>query len=202
MRVVPAICSFVLLGTAACGGSDASDTAGISAATTVAERSDGDTSGGPAALGVEVSVPMEELARNHVDGTVNYDRYPPLGGDHNARWQECGFYTVPVPSERAVHSMEHGSIWIAYSPDVDQAQVEVLAILAEGQTHVLITPQEGLPAPVVATAWGFQIELSDADDPALETFIDAHIFDGPEPGAPCSGTGVGVPPEDAGGGTA
>jgi hypothetical protein len=46
------------------------------------------------------------------DATVNYPQTPPVGGPHNPTWQTCAFYDKPVPSETAVHSLEHGAIWI------------------------------------------------------------------------------------------
>jgi hypothetical protein len=47
---------------------------------------------------------------------VDYPQSPPVGGPHNPIWQNCGFYSKPVRDEYAVHSMEHGAVWITYSP--------------------------------------------------------------------------------------
>ena len=33
-------------------------------------------------------------------------------GEHNPVWQNCGFYNKPVRDESAVHSLEHGAVWI------------------------------------------------------------------------------------------
>lgn len=43
-------------------------------------------------------------------------------------------------------------------------------------------------APVMATAWGKQLQLDDPDDPALDAFIRAYEQgpQTPEPGAVCS----------------
>jgi hypothetical protein len=46
-----------------------------------------------------------------------------------------------------------------------------------------------LPSPVVASAWGVQLQLDGVDDPYLPVFI-AYYEEGPqnlEPGAACSG---------------
>ncbi|MCA1692562.1 MAG: DUF3105 domain-containing protein, partial [Actinobacteria bacterium] len=98
----------------------------------------------------------------HVQGKVNYPQTPPVGGDHNAVWQNCGFYSGPIESERAVHSMEHGAVWVTYRPDLPRAQVDVLRQLARSRAYVLVSPwkDSSLPAPVVASAWAAQLKLS------------------------------------------
>ncbi|MGH8898326.1 MAG: DUF3105 domain-containing protein [Egibacteraceae bacterium] len=133
-------------------------------------------------------------SRKHVKGTVKYSQTPPVGGDHNPLWQNCGFYSAPVTNENAVHSLEHGAVWITYKPDLPAGQVTVLRSLAKSQRHVLISPYENLPSPVVASAWGKQLQLGSVDDPRLAEFVRAFQQgpQTPEPGAPCSG-GVGRP---------
>ena len=51
---------------------------------------------------------------------------PPTGGSHNPRWQNCGIYTDPVDSSLAVHSLEHGAVWLAYQPDLAADKVAEL----------------------------------------------------------------------------
>lgn len=132
---------------------------------------------------------------NHVTGRVDYPQTPPVGGDHNQVWLNCGAYDVPVPSEMAVHAMEHGAVWITYQPDLPEAEVETLDEKAD-QTYVVVSPWDGddLPSPVVASAWGVQLQLDSADDPGLDAFLDAYreADSAPEPGAPCTG-GAGDP---------
>ncbi|MGQ0743013.1 MAG: DUF3105 domain-containing protein [Acidimicrobiales bacterium] len=131
----------------------------------------------------------------HVAGRVDYPQNPPAGGLHAAVWQNCGFYSAPVPAEQAVHSMEHGAVWITYSPDLPADQVAVLEGLAAAGTHILISPfPDGLPAPVVATAWGRQQYMASASDPNLDRFVAAYHRgpQTPEPDGPCV-DGEGVP---------
>jgi hypothetical protein len=128
-------------------------------------------------------------ANQHTEGDVDYEQSPPAGGEHNRVWQNSGFYTEPVRNETAVHTLEHGAVWITYSPDLPQDQVESIRQMVEGQTCMLASPYEGLSSPVVASAWGKQLSLESADDPALEQFVRAYR-QGPqtqEPGAACTG---------------
>ncbi|HWH28848.1 MAG TPA: DUF3105 domain-containing protein, partial [Mycobacteriales bacterium] len=99
---------------------------------------------------------FEDLSHEHVRGSVAYPENPPVGGPHSARWLACDVYDEPVPPEAAVHSMEHGAVWVTYRPGLDPAGVAELAQLAElDPEHVLVSPYgEELPTPVVASSWG------------------------------------------------
>lgn len=129
------------------------------------------------------------LARDHTPNAVAYDQNPPVGGPHNAVWQNCGFYAAPIANEAAVHSLEHGVVWITYRPDLPSAQIDRLKTLAESQSHLLVSPIADQPAPVVATAWGEQIQLDSAADNRLHEFVDRFRLSpqAPEPGASCAG---------------
>ena len=62
----------------------------------------------------------------HATGAISYKENPPMGGTHNAIWQNCGVYEVPIHNEHAVHSMEHGAVWITYRPDLPADQIQSL----------------------------------------------------------------------------
>ena len=153
----------------------------------------GQTTYDPAAslTGVET---YEISAREHVQEPVDYPQQPPVGGPHAPVWQNCGFYTEAVPSETAVHALEHGAVWITYDPTLPAGNIAALQEVSAQQSFVLTTPFEGLDAPVVASAWGRQLELTGPDDPQLALFIRAFRTgpQTPEPGAPCTG-GFGEP---------
>lgn len=119
---------------------------------------------------------------------------PPVGGDHDPTPQNCGFYDQPVRDENAVHSLEHGAVWLAYRADLDEGDVARIKEIAQTTPYVLASPYEDLAAPVVATAWGVQLELEDTSDERLDAFLARYVQgeQTPEPGAPCSG-GVGTP---------
>jgi Protein of unknown function (DUF3105) len=137
---------------------------------------------------------FHDLSRRHTTAHVAYPQVPPVGGPHAPRPLNCGVYSTPVRQENAVHSLEHGAVWITYRPDLPDDQVATLRALVHGRGHLLLSPYPGLPAPVVASAWGRQLRLGDAYDPRLNSFVGV-FREGPqtpERGAPCSG-GVGHP---------
>lgn len=128
----------------------------------------------------------------HTTEDVTYEQTPPVGGDHHPTWQNCGFYDAPVVEEHAVHSLEHGAVWLTYDPDLPAAEVGALRDLADRYTYLLVSPLDGVQG-LVASAWGLQVQLDGADDERLEPFLVAYLQgpQTPEPGAPCSG-GIGA----------
>jgi hypothetical protein len=123
----------------------------------------------------------------HTTDPVDYEMTPPAGGMHHPVWQDCGFYDELIIQEHAVHSQEHGAVWITYDPDLNEDQLALLEQIASENQYVLVSPFLNLPSPVVASGWGTQLQLDSADDPRLELFIREFAGDGPEPGAPCVG---------------
>lgn len=128
-------------------------------------------------------------AARHELGPIAYQETPPMGGPHNPIWQNCGIYTAPIHNEHAVHSLEHGAVWITYRPDLPAADVERLRTLAS-EDYMLLSPYPELPAPVIASAWNHQIQLTGADDARLPAFIRQYKNNPqttPEFGATCAG---------------
>lgn len=130
-------------------------------------------------------------SRQHLLGRITYAQTPPVGGDHNQVWQNCGYYSRPVEPEFAVHSLEHGAVWVTYRPDLPTHEIDILRQLARSRSHILVSPwrDDSLPAPVVASAWGVQLKLPAATSPALTEFVQAYAggAQAPEPGGPCTG---------------
>lgn len=130
----------------------------------------------------------------HVGGEIYTEDEVPAGGEHAPIWANCGFYTEPVAAENAVHSLEHGAVWITYRSDLPSDQIELLRGLARPREKVLASPVPDQGSPVIATAWGTQLQLDSAADSRLDQFVVelAGSLSAPEPGGACSG-GVGLP---------
>ncbi|WP_308206647.1 DUF3105 domain-containing protein [Mycolicibacterium sediminis] len=133
-------------------------------------------------------------AGDHVDGDkrVAYDHAPPFGGAHDQVWATCTgvVYPTAIRSENAVHSLEHGAVWITYDPDaLTPEQVDGLAAMIEGQPYSLMSPYPGLDSPLSVQSWGHQLKLTDPGDPRLVEFIEKLRLNEntyPEPGASCA----------------
>ena len=142
----------------------------------------------PADIDIAGLETFDEIEGLHVEGAVDYDQTPPVGGPHNAAWLNCGIYEEEVPAENAVHSLEHGAVWVTYDPaEVTDGDLDALRD-AMPSTYIILSPFEGLDAPVVASAWGYQVQLDGVDDPRLSDFITKYRQspDAPEPGALCT----------------
>jgi hypothetical protein len=130
------------------------------------------------------------LTRNHRDGPIAYEMSPPVGGDHSPVWQDCAgnIYAEPIANEHAVHSLEHGAVWITYRPDLDPRQVRLLVDRVRNRPYLFSSPYPGLDRPISLQAWGYRLQVDSADDPAIDQFIAAYrIVAAPEPGAVCTG---------------
>lgn len=127
-----------------------------------------------------------ETDLGHVEFRPDYATTPPAYGQHHGVWWNCGTYEEPIPDHHAVHSLEHGAIWLTYQPDIDEGDLDVLRSLAD-QPDMLLSPYPDQESPIVATAWGRQIVMDEADESAINDFIREYMNDpqGPEPGGVC-----------------
>src|SRR3954470_2011798 len=103
--------------------------------------SGGDTDSGGAPSVASTTIPgvvFERAAgREHRQGHIDYQgKKPPTGGDHNPVPLTCGFYDQQPPDEFAVHSLEHGAVWIAFDPSLPAADVAKLRAFTQ-LDHVL-----------------------------------------------------------------
>jgi hypothetical protein len=149
------------------------------------------------------------LEHDHVTGPVTYSVLPPVGGPHNPIWMNAGVYTKPVPTERAVHNLEHGAVWITYDPKLPASEVAKLTAFVTRQSlipepasevniaddsnrYMDLTPwaTNSLPSPIVISSWGHQLRVTSPTDPRLQQFVDTFRYKqkySPEFGAPVDG---------------
>lgn len=134
-----------------------------------------------------------DIDYNHVETPVDYEEQygmnPPAGGSHSQYWLNCGIYEEEQPAENAVHSLEHGAVWVTYNPAmVGEDGVQALRD-ALPSSYIILSPSEDLDASVVASAWGAQVKLDGVDDERLGDFVEKYWQSGdvPEPGARCDG---------------
>lgn len=177
-RRIVALTVACLLAAAACGD-DGSDGGGGEAAPSQ-----------PAPEGIDGALAIRAPGdRQHLDGAIAYPTDPPIGGDHNEIWANCNFYTEVIPNENAVHSLEHGAVWVAYSADAPADELEALSQRIGAETHLMASPYEGLDSTYVLSAWERRLELDSIQDPRFEQFVATYMQGPttPEEGVACSG---------------
>jgi hypothetical protein len=146
----------------------------------------------------------EYSGSNHIEGDIDYaaqadynGEIPPAGGAHNSTPQQCAVYDGQIRQEAAIHSLEHGAVWITYQPGLPEDQINALKDLVEGDPYMMISPYEGLPAPIVLTAWNHQLQMQSFDKDTVERFMRSYKNKRgitPEFGASCSGTSMQITP--------
>lgn len=134
----------------------------------------------------------EAEGREHIrDGTtVKYKTFPPTSGNHYAIPVVWNAYDAPVEPERVVHNLEHGGIVIWYQ--ADQVTPEQIAVLEDftrdwngtERYKVLVAPWSGADFghPMAILAWTWLLYLDEIDTDLMDTFLDQHYGDAPEPG--------------------
>ncbi|MGY1689687.1 DUF3105 domain-containing protein [Geodermatophilus sp. SYSU D01105] len=136
-------------------------------------------------------VAQYSAGQQHVPGDVDYAESPPVGGPHDPVWADCtgSVYAVPIRPENAVHSLEHGAVWITYDPELlAPDDVEALAAAVRGTYGLVLSPYPGLGTAVSLQAWNHALRLDDVEDPRLVAFtrlLTGNAENTPEPGAPC-----------------
>jgi hypothetical protein len=130
------------------------------------------------------------LTAKHVAGVLSYPQSPPVGGNHAPVWADCNgtIYPAQIANENAVHTLEHGAVWIAYKPGLAAAQIDVLTKLVAGNQYVWLEPYAGLKTNVSLQAWGYQLSVDSASDSRVTQFIadlKLNQKNTPEFGASC-----------------
>jgi uncharacterized protein DUF3105 len=136
------------------------------------------------AAGCQVETNPEEGSK-HVETTVTYKANPPTSGDHFPVPAEDGSYPEPPPIEQLVHSLEHGRIYLQYSPDAsEEVKGQLQALFNEDPYHMILAPNTtGMPYLIAATTWNEVIgceEMTDGVFDALRAFRDQYRDQGPE----------------------
>jgi hypothetical protein len=191
--------TLLVVGATACGDDDSSGESGEASGSEI--TTSGGEPIGPADEGIDGVEAFEIASADHTTANLVYDPRPPAGGEHNPTPATCGFYESDPPADQyIVHSLEHGAVWIAYDPDLDDAAKNTLRDLIGSQPKTMATPYESLESPIVVTAWARQLQLDSVDDPRIEQFIDQYRAGGqsPEPDAPCAGVGTPAVPAPTG----
>ncbi|MEV0439481.1 DUF3105 domain-containing protein [Streptomyces spectabilis] len=144
-----------------------------------------------AAAPIEGEKSFKDLGRNHVTTPVDYKSSPAAGGDHNPVWMNCDgdLYDKEIDETNAVHSLEHGAVWVTYSDKADDSEVRALKARVEKTPYSLMSPYAEQSAPLTLSAWGKQLSVTSASDPRVNAFFDKYVQGAqtPEPGAACTG---------------
>lgn len=118
------------------------------------------------------------LGGGHV-AAASYDSASPTSGAHDARAPRCGMYREPLEPTLAVHGLEHGAVVLWYDAARPELGDELVRATDEWDSHVIISANDGIDRPIVATAWG-RLKAYDDVEPEITEFVRTYRQRGPE----------------------
>jgi hypothetical protein len=118
-----------------------------------------------------------DRGREHRTGAVSYDTPTPTSGPHAPTAPRCGFHEEPLALPLAVHALEHGVVVVWFSDDRLAAPLREL--MGRFRSHVVVSPNPRIRAPIVATAW-HRLKRYQAVTDDLEDFVRIYRGRGPE----------------------
>ncbi len=104
-------------------------------------------------------------------------------------YPEDDIYEEAPPTQRVVHTLEHGRILVWVRPDLPEDQrAQFKALYEEDPYHVIMLPREELKEPFAVTAWvgdttGHTLrckELNDQSWDAIRAFKEKYRDKAPE----------------------
>jgi len=134
---------------------------------------------------VDHSIAFSIQGRQHIavgEEAKQYNSNPPSSGDHYGQTARGGFYDEPLADETVIHNLEHGDIWIAYHPRINNETRSLLKKFA-GQ-YVVVSPRAQNDGDISVVAWGrvdtFDINTDVLDEGRIQDFIRRYDNRGPE----------------------
>jgi hypothetical protein len=130
-----------------------------------------------------------EGAGQHTTDPVAYKTEPPSVGPHYPEWPEDDLYEEAPPTERVVHTLEHGRVLVWVRPDASEELLgQLKALYDEDPYHVIMLPRKELQEPVAVSTWqkpdtGHILRCKKPGDgmwDAIRTFKEKYRDQGPE----------------------
>lgn len=134
---------------------------------------------------VSLDQKVEEFAiegRSHVSASaqVEYKTNPPTSGSHLAQAINWGIYNQEIDDKAALHSLEHGGIWISYK-DLTDGEIQQLQKIAQRNSQsVVLNPRAANDNRIVVASWGRMMKLENVDEALIQKYIDTFKNQSPE----------------------
>ena len=144
----------------------------------------------PPAPEVQIGEKVEEQGRNHItqgaSSKFSYNTNPPTSGPHWPQQAECKIYSEEIADESALHSLEHGAVWISYKDKKDKDLVSKLTeIVKASPGKVLLSPRSKNDSKIAVAAWTRLLKQESLDEKQIKDFIKNYRNQSPEPLAQC-----------------
>lgn len=138
--------------------------------------------------GEDKSVEFPNQGQEHIAEGAEHPAYnsnPPTSGWHYVTPARLGFYDEVLADETLVHNLEHGEIWISFTPSVsEEVKTKLKTLLGP---RIIITKRDKNDTDIAISAWTrldtFNLEngeLTDEQVTRLTDFIKRWQNRGPE----------------------
>lgn len=137
----------------------------------------------PADGGPGEALPDQGAPHVSLGTPFDYNSNPPTSGPHFANPAEWGVYQEGIADQILIHNLEHGGIWIAYSPRIDAGLVAKLeAFHHEFGRKIIVAPRQANDADIALAAWNHldKFSASEYSEERVRAFIKAYRNRGPE----------------------
>lgn len=135
------------------------------------------------ANGPGTTIPDQGAEHIALGTPFEYNSNPPTSGPHFATPAEWGVYQEEIADQILIHNLEHGGVWISYTPGLDPALVAKL----EGFHHefgrkIIVAPRAANDTNIALAAWNHLDKFSAAEfsEERVRAFIKAYRNRGPE----------------------
>ncbi len=134
-------------------------------------------------------IEQPDKGRQHVaDGTAPYGGpEPPTSGDHSSplSWQ---VYDQEIPDMNVIHNLEHGGVYISYSPDLPTEQVSKIKALffqpfsreKFSPTKAVVAPRAANSSPIIMSSWNRNMKLDAFDEEKMVEYYLQNVGKAPE----------------------
>lgn len=123
----------------------------------------------------------QNQGRSHVETEqIQYDDEAPTSGDHLAAAPACGVAPSQLDPGLAVHALEHGAVVVWYDPSRDGLADSLADRLDDWESHWILSPNEEIGDPIVATAWNRRMAFAEPEATQLREFVETYRQRGPE----------------------
>ena len=146
----------------------------------------------PGPLPGETQIPNEGAAVVPAGTAITYDHYPPSSGTHYAEMAPWGFASEPVAEGNFVSNLARGGVVVLYNcpqacPELEEQLQTLVRRTPPENTYntvkLVVSPYERpLDTPIVALAWGHQLNLAEYDEDVLMRWYRRFVNEGPNVG--------------------
>ncbi len=145
----------------------------------------------------------EQIAPGQPHGS--YYSNPPTSGWHVADLPQPGISDKPLTAEEVPNFLEHGGVWILYNcpskcDDLVGQLTPIVTSANEQKKPVALAPYNLMDRKIAVVAWQRLLTLTDFNQTAIQSFIDAWVCKYNPQGGPYCPTAAGTtsPAKDAG----